>query len=54
MENEADVGLADWERGEIEAAIEELDAGQGVSHEEVVAWLKSWGTAEEKNAPRFS
>jgi RHH-type rel operon transcriptional repressor/antitoxin RelB len=42
----------EWQLGEIRAAIEELDAGHGVSHEKVAAWLKSWGTAKEKNAPR--
>jgi predicted transcriptional regulator len=29
----------------------ELDAGKGVSHAEVTAWLESWGTPEEKPAP---
>jgi predicted transcriptional regulator len=42
----------EWQIGEIHAAIGELDAGQAVSHEEAAAWLKSWGTAGEKNAPR--
>ena len=32
--------------------IGELDAVQAVSHEEAASWLKSWGTAVEKNAPR--
>jgi predicted transcriptional regulator len=50
--NEADVGQVDWQCGEIQAAIEELEAGQGVSHDQVAEWLKSWGTAEEKNGPR--
>lgn len=42
----------EWQLGEIHAAIGELDAGQAVSHEEAASWLKSWGTAVEKNAPR--
>jgi RHH-type rel operon transcriptional repressor/antitoxin RelB len=42
----------EWQIGEIHAAIGELDAGQAVSHEEAASWLKSWGTAGEKNAPR--
>jgi predicted transcriptional regulator len=29
-----------------------VDAGQAVSHEKVETWLRSWGTASEKNAPR--
>ena len=28
---------------EIEAALAELDAGLGVSHQKVSKWLKSWG-----------
>jgi len=42
----------EWQLGEIHAAIDELDAGQGVGHEKVTAWLESWGTAKEKRAPR--
>jgi predicted transcriptional regulator len=42
----------EWQIGEIHAAIGELDGGQAVSHEKVATWLKSWGTASEKNAPR--
>ena len=34
-------------RGEAEAA-----AGKGVPHEEVAAWVRTWGTADEKRAPR--
>ena len=42
----------EWQLGEIHAAIEELDAGQAVGHDKVATWLKSWGTAAEKKAPR--
>jgi RHH-type rel operon transcriptional repressor/antitoxin RelB len=42
----------EWQLGEIRAAMDELDAGGGVSHEKVAPWLMSWGTAKEKNAPR--
>jgi predicted transcriptional regulator len=42
----------EWQLGEIHAAIGELDAGQAVSHEKVAPWLRFWGTAGEKNAPR--
>lgn len=45
------VAQEEWQLGEIRAAIDELDAGPGVGHEKVAAWLKSWGTAKEKNAP---
>ena len=39
-------------QGEIHAAIGELDAGRTVSHEKAATWLRSWGTAGEKKAPR--
>jgi predicted transcriptional regulator len=40
-----------WQIGEMQAAIEELETEHGVSHDKVAEWLKSWGTAKEKNAP---
>lgn len=46
------VDQEEWQPGEIRAAIDELDAGQGVSHDKVTTWLKSWGKNNEKNAPR--
>jgi RHH-type rel operon transcriptional repressor/antitoxin RelB len=46
------VAQEEWQLGEIHAAMDEMDAGQGVDHEKVATWLKSWGTAKEKNAPR--
>jgi predicted transcriptional regulator len=30
----------------------DIKAGRGVPHEEVVAWLKKWGTLDEVPAPR--
>ena len=33
----------EWQLGELQAGIAELDAGKGVSHERVSKWLKSWG-----------
>lgn len=42
----------EWQLGEIQAAMRELDAGQGISHERVSQWLKSWGTPGETKAPR--
>lgn len=32
-------------------ALAQLDAGEGIPHEEIVAWLKTWGTPEEQPAP---
>lgn len=42
----------EWQLGEIEAAVADLDAGHSVSHDRVAAWLASWGTPREKKAPR--
>jgi RHH-type transcriptional regulator, rel operon repressor / antitoxin RelB len=42
----------EWQLGEIQAGIKELDAGKAVSHEKVQTWLKSWGKSNEKKAPR--
>jgi RHH-type transcriptional regulator, rel operon repressor / antitoxin RelB len=42
----------EWQLSEIRAATGELESGQSVSHEKVANWLKSWGTAGEKKAPR--
>ena len=42
----------EWQLGEIQSAIKDLDKGRGVSHEQVSKWLKSWGRASETKAPR--
>jgi predicted transcriptional regulator len=46
------VEVEEWQLGEIRSAIDELDAGQGVSHEKVSKWLNSWGKPSETKAPR--
>jgi predicted transcriptional regulator len=46
------VEQGEWQPGKIAAAIDELDAGESVSHDKVESWLKSWGTAQETNPPR--
>ena len=35
----------DWQVGEIQAGIDELESGQGIKHEKVSKWLKSCETA---------
>ena len=42
----------DWQLAEIQAALAELDAGQGISHDNVSKWLNSWGKPGETKAPR--
>jgi predicted transcriptional regulator len=42
----------EWQLGELQAGIAELDAVKGVSHERVSKWLKSWGKAGETKSPK--
>ena len=42
----------EWQLGEIQGAIAELESGQEVSHEKVAKWLKTWGKPGETKAPR--
>jgi predicted transcriptional regulator len=42
----------EWQLGEIQAGLADLDSGQSVSHEKVSTWLKSWGKRGETRAPR--
>jgi len=49
---EAYVEAEEWQLGEVQAAIEDLDSGQVVSHEKVSKWLKSWGKPSEAKAPK--
>jgi predicted transcriptional regulator len=41
-----------WEHKHIRAGLDELEAGEGVSNERVMAWLDSWGTENELPAPK--
>jgi predicted transcriptional regulator len=45
------IELEEWQLGEIQAGIAELDAGEEVSHEKVSKWLKSWGKRGEMKPP---
>lgn len=46
------VEAEEWQLGELEVGIGEVDSGQTVSHERVSKWLRSWGRAGETKAPR--
>lgn len=39
---DSEIGAQEWQLGEIEAGIAELDAGKTISHEKVSKWLSSW------------
>jgi RHH-type rel operon transcriptional repressor/antitoxin RelB len=43
----------EWQLGEIQAGLAELDGGVAtVGHDNVVKWLESWGKPGETRAPR--
>jgi len=43
--------LQAWQLAAIDAGIADADAGNLVPHEDVVAWVKSWGTDDELPMP---
>jgi RHH-type rel operon transcriptional repressor/antitoxin RelB len=42
----------EWQIGEIQAAMAELDEDKSIGHDKVSDWLNSWGKRSEKKAPR--
>lgn len=42
----------EWQLGEIQAGIAELNNGKAISHEKVLKWLKTWGKRGETRIPR--
>ncbi len=42
----------EWQLGEIQAGIAELDRGKALSHDKVSSWLNTWGKRGETKAPR--
>jgi len=50
-ESAVEDGYEEWSRQEIEAGLAEAEAGETVSHEKVVHWLRSWGTANKLPPP---
>jgi RHH-type transcriptional regulator, rel operon repressor / antitoxin RelB len=42
----------EWQLGELQVGIAELESGQEISHERVSKWLNSWGKSSEIKAPR--
>ena len=46
------VDSEEWQLGEVQAGMAELDRQQEVSHEKVAKWLSSWGKPSETKAPR--
>lgn len=46
------VALDAWRQAAIEEGIRDADAGRVASHEDVVAWVRSWGQADERPPPK--
>jgi predicted transcriptional regulator len=44
----------EWQVSGIKRAIASLDRGEGVAHDSVKDWVASWGSANEKPAPKRS
>ena len=46
------VAVQEWQLAAIDEGIKAADAGRVVAHEDVAAWVKSWGSPEELPAPK--
>ncbi|MEO8025173.1 MAG: CopG family ribbon-helix-helix protein [Bryobacteraceae bacterium] len=46
------VEAEEWQLSEIREAIKEMDRGEGISHEKMTKWLRSWGKPNELKPPR--
>ena len=46
------VASEEWQLGEIQAGIADLNSGNTVSHDKVEKWLRSWGKKGETKAPQ--
>ena len=44
----------EWQVAGIKKAIESLDRGKGVPHEQVKDWIASWGNVNERPIPKRS
>jgi len=45
------VSLQEWQLAAIEEGVRDADAGRVVAHEDVVAWVRSWGQPDELPMP---
>ena len=42
----------EWQLGEIQAGISELDSGKTIGHQRVSKWMMSWGKSAKSKPPR--
>jgi predicted transcriptional regulator len=45
------VAVQEWQLAAIQDGIAQADAGRLIPHEEVVAWVRSWGSPDELPMP---
>jgi predicted transcriptional regulator len=46
------VAVQQWQLAAIDEGIAAADAGRMVAHDDVVAWVRSWGAEDELPMPR--
>ena len=48
------VDVNEWQIAGIKRAMASMDRGEGVAHEQVKEWVRSWGGRKERPAPKRS
>ncbi len=48
------VDVNEWQIAGIRRAMASIDRGEGVAHEQVKQWVRSWGGRKERPAPKRS
>ncbi len=48
------VDVNEWQIAGIKGAMASMDRGEGVAHEQVKQWVRSWGGRKERPAPKRS
>jgi predicted transcriptional regulator len=46
--------LNEWHGAGVKQGIASLDRGEGIPHQEVKDWVKSWGRKRERTVPKRS
>jgi predicted transcriptional regulator len=46
--------LTEWQVAGVKKAIASLDRGEGIPHQDVAAWVNSWGRPRERLVPKRS
>jgi len=46
------VDVNEWQISGIKQAVASMDRGEGVAHEQVKEWVRSWGGRKERPAPK--